>query len=108
MSPITSPCSLSQGLSQRVQEALAGATRVAMETFQAMDTVRGFAFEAGAVKRYQQQLQRVYGLEATGALTYAATGWTSGVRTWGYGATHGDVMVWGHQDTGHGAGALGT
>ncbi|KAM8985851.1 antigen peptide transporter 1 [Ara ararauna] len=70
--------SVQQGLSQRVQEALAGATRVAMETFQAMATVRGFAFEAGAAKRYQQQLQRVHKLEATEAVTYAATGWTSG------------------------------
>ncbi|XP_062490404.1 antigen peptide transporter 1 isoform X2 [Pezoporus occidentalis] len=71
--------SVQQGLSQRVQEALAGATGVAMETFEAMGTVRGFAFEAGAVQRYQEQLQRVQRLEATQALTYAATGWISGV-----------------------------
>ncbi|XP_030331220.1 antigen peptide transporter 1 [Strigops habroptila] len=70
--------SVQQGLSQRVQEALAGATRVAMETFQAMATVRGFSFEAGAAKRYLQQLQQVHRLEATQAITYAATGWTSG------------------------------
>ncbi|XP_062490406.1 antigen peptide transporter 1 isoform X4 [Pezoporus occidentalis] len=70
--------SVQQGLSQRVQEALAGATGVAMETFEAMGTVRGFAFEAGAVQRYQEQLQRVQRLEATQALTYAATGWISG------------------------------
>ncbi|XP_057265576.1 antigen peptide transporter 1-like [Pezoporus wallicus] len=70
--------SVQQGLSQRVQEALAGATGVAMETFEAMGTVRGFAFEAGAVQRYQERLQRVQRLEATQALTYAATGWISG------------------------------
>ncbi|XP_061216427.1 antigen peptide transporter 1 [Neopsephotus bourkii] len=70
--------SVQQGLSQGVQEALAGATGVAMETFEAMGTVRGFAFEDGAVQRYQERLQRVQRLEATQALTYAATGWISG------------------------------
>ncbi|XP_075268331.1 antigen peptide transporter 1 isoform X3 [Opisthocomus hoazin] len=67
-----------QGLSRRVQEALAGATEVAVETFQAMATVRSFAHEAGATERYHQRLHRVYGLEGKEAATYAATLWASG------------------------------
>ncbi|XP_074021172.1 antigen peptide transporter 1 [Numenius arquata] len=67
-----------QGLSRQVQEALAGATKVAVETFQAMATVRSFAHEAGAAERYHQHLCRVYQLEGKDALTYAATLWASG------------------------------
>lgn len=66
-----------------MQEGLAGATKVAVETFQAMATVRSFAHEAGAAKRYHQRLRHVYRLERKGAAIYAATVWASGV--WGRG-----------------------
>ncbi|NXN93174.1 TAP1 protein, partial [Rhinopomastus cyanomelas] len=67
-----------QRLSRQVQDAWAGATKVAMETFQAMATVRSFAYEAEAAKRYQQRLQHVYQLEGKEAATYAANLWASG------------------------------
>lgn len=66
-----------------MQEGLAGATRVAVETFQGMATVRSFAHEAGAAERYHQRLRHVYQLERKGAAIYAATIWASGV--WGRG-----------------------
>ncbi|KAM9592034.1 antigen peptide transporter 1 isoform 3-T3 [Morphnus guianensis] len=69
---------IQQGLSRQVQEGLAGATKVAVETFQAMTTVRSFAHEAGAAERYHQRLRRVYRLERKGAAIYAATVWASG------------------------------
>uniref|UniRef100_A0A8C3PUK6 Transporter 1, ATP binding cassette subfamily B member n=1 Tax=Calidris pygmaea TaxID=425635 RepID=A0A8C3PUK6_9CHAR len=72
-----------QGLSRQVQEALAGATEVAVETFQAMATVRSFAHEAGATERYHQRLRRVYRLEGKDAATYAATLWASGFSALG-------------------------
>ncbi|NWS65076.1 TAP1 protein, partial [Chunga burmeisteri] len=69
---------IQQGLSRQVQEALAGATKVAVETFQAMATVRSFAHEAGAADRYHQRLRQVYRLEGKEAATYAANLWASG------------------------------
>ncbi|NXK22949.1 TAP1 protein, partial [Arenaria interpres] len=72
-----------QGLSRQVQEALAGATEVAVETFQAMATVRSFAHEAGAAERYYQRLRHVYRLEGKDAVTYAATLWASGFSALG-------------------------
>ncbi|NXV84146.1 TAP1 protein, partial [Atlantisia rogersi] len=69
---------IQQGLSRQVQDALADATKVAVETFQAMATVRSFAHEAGVAKRYHQRLQHVYQLEGKEAATYAATIWASG------------------------------
>ncbi|KAM6107059.1 LOW QUALITY PROTEIN: antigen peptide transporter 1-like [Phoenicopterus ruber ruber] len=68
---------IQQGLSQRVQEALAGASEVAVETFQAMATIRSFAHEARAAERYHQRLRHVYWLEGKEVATYAATLWTS-------------------------------
>ncbi|PKU29070.1 antigen peptide transporter 2 [Limosa lapponica baueri] len=69
--------------SLQVQEALAGATEVAMETFQAMATIRSFAHEAGAAERYHQRLRHVYRLEGKDAVTYAATLWASGFSALG-------------------------
>ncbi|XP_074710464.1 antigen peptide transporter 1-like isoform X2 [Strix uralensis] len=69
---------IQQGLSRQVQEALAGATKVAVETFQAMATIRSFAHEAGAAERYHQRLRDVQRLEAKEAATYASTLWASG------------------------------
>ncbi|XP_040977862.1 antigen peptide transporter 1 isoform X1 [Aquila chrysaetos chrysaetos] len=69
---------IEQGLSRQVQEGLAGATKVAVETFQAMATVRSFAHEAGAAERYHQRRRHVYRLERKGAAIYAATVWASG------------------------------
>ncbi|KAM9211354.1 antigen peptide transporter 1-like [Leptosomus discolor] len=68
-----------QGLARRVQEALAGATKVAVETFQAMATVRSFAHEAGVAARYRQHLRHVYGLERREAAVYATSLWASGL-----------------------------
>lgn len=88
-----------------MQEALAGATKVAVETFQAMATVRSFAHEAGVAERYHQRLRQVYRLEGKEAATYAITLWASGV--WGQGTLGmgvawglGDMMAWGAM--GHG------
>ncbi|KAM6100786.1 LOW QUALITY PROTEIN: antigen peptide transporter 1 [Pterocles gutturalis] len=66
---------IQQGLSRQVREALAGATEVAVETFQAMATVRSFAHEAVAA-RYRQRLRRLCqrGKEAA---AYATTLWAS-------------------------------
>ncbi|CAM9109094.1 unnamed protein product [Bubo scandiacus] len=69
---------IQQGLSRQVQEALAGATKVAVETFQAMATIRSFAHEAGAAERYHQRLRDIQRLEAKEAATYASTLWASG------------------------------
>ncbi|XP_074786733.1 antigen peptide transporter 1 isoform X2 [Athene noctua] len=69
---------IQQGLSRQVQEALAGATKVAVETFQAMATIRSFAHEAGAAERYHQRLRHVQRLEAKEAATYASSVWASG------------------------------
>ncbi|NWU93614.1 TAP1 protein, partial [Upupa epops] len=67
-----------QGLSRQVQDAWAGAAEVAVETFQAMATIRSFAQEAWAAERYQQHLGKVYRLEGKGAVTYASNIWASG------------------------------
>lgn len=93
-----------------MREALAGATEVAVETFQAMATVRSFAHEAGVAERYHQHLRHVYRLEGKEAATYAATMWAGGVRAQGTrwhgdggrrdGAVRvlGDAMAWGRWD----------
>lgn len=84
-----------------MQEALASATEVAMETFQAMATVRSFAHEAGVAERHRQRLQHVYRLEGREAAAYAANFWASGVRGHGDGVAgaggRGDVVArgWG-------------
>ncbi|XP_061875885.1 LOW QUALITY PROTEIN: antigen peptide transporter 1-like [Colius striatus] len=70
---------IQQGLARQVQEALADATKVAVETFQAMATVRSFAHEAGAAERYHERLRHVCQLEGKEAATYAATLWASGL-----------------------------
>ncbi|XP_074873826.1 antigen peptide transporter 1 [Carettochelys insculpta] len=66
-----------QRLAQQVQESLAKASEVAVETFQAMPTVRSFANEEGAARRYGQRLQETYQLNKREAATYAASMWTN-------------------------------
>nr|XP_023969206.2 antigen peptide transporter 1 isoform X2 [Chrysemys picta bellii] len=66
-----------QSLAQRVQESLAKANEVAVETFQAMPTVRSFANEEGAAQRYGQRLQETYRLNRQEAAAYAASMWTN-------------------------------
>ncbi|XP_074975228.1 ATP-dependent translocase ABCB1-like [Caretta caretta] len=66
-----------QSLAQRVQESLAKANEVAVETFQAMATVRSFANEEGAARRYGQRLQETYRLNKQEAAAYAASMWTN-------------------------------
>ncbi|XP_075770914.1 antigen peptide transporter 1-like isoform X1 [Pelodiscus sinensis] len=68
---------LHQSLAQRVQESLAKANEVAVETFQAMATVRSFANEEGAAQRYAQRLQDTYRLNQGEAAAYAASMWTN-------------------------------
>ncbi|KAM6107055.1 LOW QUALITY PROTEIN: antigen peptide transporter 1-like [Phoenicopterus ruber ruber] len=70
---------IQQGLSRRVQEALVGASKVAVETFQVMATIRSFAHEAGVAERYHLRLCHFYQLEGKQAATYATTFWASGV-----------------------------
>uniref|UniRef100_A0A8C0GLN9 Transporter 1, ATP binding cassette subfamily B member n=2 Tax=Chelonoidis abingdonii TaxID=106734 RepID=A0A8C0GLN9_CHEAB len=66
-----------QSLAQQVQESLAKANEVAVETFQAMPTVRSFANEEGAAQRYGQRLQETYRLNKQEAAAYAASMWTN-------------------------------
>lgn len=63
-----------------MQKALAHASEVAVETFQAMATVRSFANEDGVAARYRQCLHQTHQLEKQDAVLYAVSAWTSGVR----------------------------
>ncbi|XP_035750817.1 ATP-binding cassette sub-family B member 10, mitochondrial, partial [Egretta garzetta] len=64
---------IQQGLARRGQEALAGATKVAVETFQAMATVRSFAHEAGVAERDPQRPRHVHPLGGRGPRPLAMT-----------------------------------
>uniref|UniRef100_A0A8B9S7C9 Transporter 1, ATP binding cassette subfamily B member n=1 Tax=Apteryx owenii TaxID=8824 RepID=A0A8B9S7C9_APTOW len=66
-----------QSLARRVQESLAWANEVALETFQAMATVRSFANEDGAARCYRRRLHDTYQLHKQEAAAYAASLWTS-------------------------------
>nr|XP_028575956.1 antigen peptide transporter 1-like [Podarcis muralis] len=66
-----------KNLALQVQESLAKANEVATETFQAISTVRSFANEDGAARRYDQKLQETYKLNKWEAVAYAASMWTS-------------------------------
>nr|XP_034961044.1 antigen peptide transporter 1 [Zootoca vivipara] len=66
-----------QNLALQVQESLAKANEVATETFQAISTVRSFANEDGAARRYDEKLQDTYKLNKWEAMAYAASMWTS-------------------------------
>ncbi|XP_069738061.1 antigen peptide transporter 1 [Phaenicophaeus curvirostris] len=70
-----------QAVGRRVQEARAGAANAALETLQAVGTVRSFAHEAGAARRYRHLLDRVVRLEKRAALAYAANAWATGFST---------------------------
>lgn len=106
-----------------MQKALAHASEVAVETFQAMATVRSFANEDGVAARYRQCLHQTHQLEKQDAVLYTVSAWTSGVRDvvapwhggWGTGwhggggtrvhngigvVGHGDTMAWGLQNMG--------
>ncbi|XP_021269147.1 antigen peptide transporter 1 [Numida meleagris] len=67
-----------QALAPQVQKAQAQASEVAVETFQAMATVRSFANEDGAAARYRQRLQHSHRLEKKDAALYTVSVWTSG------------------------------
>ncbi|MGH0172181.1 UNVERIFIED_CONTAM: hypothetical protein FKN15_062472 [Acipenser sinensis] len=66
-----------QKLSVRVQESLAKANAVAMETFSSMKTVRSFANEEGEAQRYRDKLEETYRLNKIEAAAYAASSWTN-------------------------------
>ncbi|KAJ6652530.1 hypothetical protein lerEdw1_011436 [Lerista edwardsae] len=66
-----------QSLALQVQESLAKANEVAVETFQAMATVRSFANEDGAAQGYGEKLQETHRLNQWEAAAYAASIWTS-------------------------------
>ncbi|XP_065610057.1 antigen peptide transporter 1 isoform X2 [Cyrtonyx montezumae] len=67
-----------QALAPQVQKAQAQASKVAVETFQAMATVRSFANEDGAAARYRQRLHQSHHLEKKNVALYTASVWTSG------------------------------
>ncbi|OXB74420.1 UNVERIFIED_CONTAM: hypothetical protein H355_002485 [Colinus virginianus] len=67
-----------QALAPQVQKAQAQASEVAVETFQAMATVRSFANEDGAAARYRQRLHQSHRLEKKDVALYTASVWTSG------------------------------
>ncbi|XP_025913101.1 antigen peptide transporter 1-like [Apteryx rowi] len=80
LSPHPSACAHStvpQSLARRVQESLAWANEVALETFQAMATVCSFANEDGAARCYRRRLHDTYQLHKQEAAAYAASLWTS-------------------------------
>uniref|UniRef100_A0A670ZBY8 Transporter 1, ATP binding cassette subfamily B member n=1 Tax=Pseudonaja textilis TaxID=8673 RepID=A0A670ZBY8_PSETE len=62
-----------QRLATEVQESLARANEVAMETFQAIPTVRSFANEDGAAQCYEKKLQETYKLNKVEAVAYGAS-----------------------------------
>ncbi|XP_061476693.1 antigen peptide transporter 1 [Rhineura floridana] len=66
-----------QNLALQVQESLAKANEVAVETFQAISTVRSFANEDGAIRHYKEKLQETYKLNKWEAVAYAVSMWTS-------------------------------
>lgn len=69
-----------QKLSKDVQESLAKANDVAMETFSSMKTVRSFANEDGETERYRKRLEETYSLNKKEAAAYAVSTWTNSVR----------------------------
>ncbi|KAM8793830.1 antigen peptide transporter 1 [Eudromia elegans] len=66
-----------QRLARQVQDALAGANAVALETFGAVGTVRSFANEAGAAGRYRDRLRACQRLQEREAGACAASLCTS-------------------------------
>uniref|UniRef100_A0A8C3PVF2 Transporter 1, ATP binding cassette subfamily B member n=1 Tax=Chrysolophus pictus TaxID=9089 RepID=A0A8C3PVF2_CHRPC len=67
-----------QALAPQMQKAQARASEVAVETFQAMATVRSFANEDGAAAHYRQRLQQSHRLEKKDVALYTVSAWTSG------------------------------
>ncbi|XP_065154978.1 antigen peptide transporter 1 isoform X1 [Paramisgurnus dabryanus] len=70
-----------QKLSKQVQESLAKANDVAMETFSSMKTVRSFANEDGETERYRKCLEETYALNKVEAAAYAASTWTNSMSS---------------------------
>uniref|UniRef100_A0A8C9WPX5 Transporter 1, ATP-binding cassette, sub-family B (MDR/TAP) n=1 Tax=Scleropages formosus TaxID=113540 RepID=A0A8C9WPX5_SCLFO len=70
-----------QSLSVKVQESLARANDVAMETFSSMKTVRSFANEEGETERYKKKLEDTYSLNKTEAAAYAVSTWTNSLSS---------------------------
>ncbi|XP_060707024.1 antigen peptide transporter 1 [Hemiscyllium ocellatum] len=66
-----------QKLAVDVQESLAKANDVAMETFSSMKTVRSFANEDGESRRYSDRLEDTYRLNKKEAAAYAGFMWTN-------------------------------
>ncbi|XP_078391923.1 antigen peptide transporter 1, partial [Cetorhinus maximus] len=66
-----------QKLSAEVQESLANANDVAVETFSSMKTVRSFANEDGQARRYADRLDDTYRLNKKEAAAYAGFMWTN-------------------------------
>ncbi|XP_072331104.1 antigen peptide transporter 1-like [Scyliorhinus torazame] len=66
-----------QKLSAKVQESLAKANDVAVETFSSMKTVRSFANEDGESRRYGDRLEDTYRLNKKEAAAYAGFMWTN-------------------------------
>ncbi|XP_050194966.1 LOW QUALITY PROTEIN: antigen peptide transporter 1-like, partial [Myiozetetes cayanensis] len=67
-----------QELARGAQEALAGATAVALESLGALGTVRAFGHEAGMTTRVRQRLSHGHHLESREALAYGVARWASG------------------------------
>ncbi|XP_050168564.1 antigen peptide transporter 1-like isoform X4 [Myiozetetes cayanensis] len=70
-----------QELARGAQEALAGATAVALESLGALGTVRAFGHEAGVTARVRQRLSHGHHLESREALAYGVARWASGFPT---------------------------
>ncbi|XP_012673518.2 antigen peptide transporter 1 isoform X2 [Clupea harengus] len=70
-----------QQLSKDVQESLAKANDVAIETFSSMKTVRSFANEDGEAERYNKRLQETYSLNKKEAAAYAVSTWTNSMSS---------------------------
>uniref|UniRef100_H3B2B9 Transporter 1, ATP binding cassette subfamily B member n=1 Tax=Latimeria chalumnae TaxID=7897 RepID=H3B2B9_LATCH len=70
-----------QNLTFQVQESLAKANDVAVETFSSMKTVRSFANEDGESQRYSEKLQKTYNLNKKEAFAYAGFMWTNNLSS---------------------------
>ncbi|XP_068035063.1 LOW QUALITY PROTEIN: antigen peptide transporter 1-like [Anomalospiza imberbis] len=69
---------IQQDLARQVRAAQASTTALALESLEAMGTVRAFGHEAGVTKRVRQCLAQGHQLEQKEALVYAAGLWASG------------------------------
>ncbi|XP_043938086.1 ABC-type oligopeptide transporter ABCB9-like [Protopterus annectens] len=70
-----------RNLAKEVQEFLAKANDVAVETFSSIKTVQSFANEDGEAERYSKKLQETYKLNKKEAVAYVGFMWTNSLSS---------------------------